>query len=140
MKFLLIATASLFPLMSFAVTTSFKCQSVDNPGIHRFDAHGVINIDESNKVQGVISINVQKAQSAQSIQIFEEVRITGFIHHYKKGGVIDDAFDQLVVSTNEPYLKSLNLLLGLPNRQASKVHSIDNFNYRSNCKLTELFD
>lgn len=137
MKKLLVACAMILPMASFATTISFKCQSVDVAGIHKFDAHGVVSVDDLNKIEGVISVNVQKAQSAQSVQIFEEVRIAGFIRHFEAGQVVKDAFDQLVVETNEPYLRTLNLLLGFPDKLASKVNSIDNFVYRSNCKITE---
>lgn len=137
MKKFLIAVTMILPMASFASTISFKCQSVDVAGLHKFDAHGVVSVDDLNKVEGVISINTEKAQSSQSVQIFEEVRIIGFIRHLEAGEIVKDTFDQLVVTTNEPYLKSLNLLLGFPNKLASKVYSIDNFVYRSNCKIVD---
>ncbi len=137
MKKLLITAAMILPMASFATTVSFKCQSVDIPGIHKFDAHGVVSVDDLNVAEGVISINAEKAQSSQSVQTFEEVRIKGFIRHFEAGQIVKEAFDQLVVTTNEPYLKSINLLLGFPDKLASKVNSIDNFIYRSNCKITE---
>ena len=139
MKKFLIAAAMILPMASFATTISFKCVSVDIAGIHKFDAHGVVSVDDLNVAEGVIAIMTEKAQSAQSVQIFEEVRIKGFIRHFEAGQVVKDAFDQLVVTTNEPYLKSLNLLLGFPDKLASKVNSIDNFVFRSNCKVTESF-
>lgn len=137
MKKFLVAAAMILPMASFATTISFKCQSVDIAGIHKFDAHGVVSVDDLNKVEGIISINTQKAQSSQSIQTFEEVRINGLIRHFEAGDIVKESFDQLIVTTNEPYLKSLNLLLGFPDKLASKVNSIDNFIYRANCKITE---
>ena len=137
MKKFLIAAAMILPMAGFASTLSFKCYSVDAPGVHKFDAHGIISVDDLNHAEGIISINTEKAQSAQSVQIFEEVRIKGFIRHFEAGQIVKESFDQLVVKTNEPYLKSLNLLLGFPDKMASKVNSIDNFIFRSNCKITE---
>lgn len=137
MKNILIAAVMILPMASFATTVSFKCQSVDIPGIHKFEAHGVVSVDDKNAVEGIVSINTEKAQSSQSVQTFEEVRIKGFIRHFEAGKVVKEAFDQLVVTTSEPYLKSLNLLLGFPDKLGSKVNSIDNFVYRSNCKITE---
>lgn len=137
MKTFLIASALVLPMISFADTISFKCQSVDVLGIHKFDAQGIVSVDDVNDVEGVISVHTEKAQSAQSVQTFEEVRVQGFIRHIEAGDVVAQEFDQMVLTTSEPYLKSVNLLLGYPDRLASKVFSIDNFSFRSNCKITE---
>lgn len=123
---------TFLPVISFATSLSFKCQAVDTVGIHKFDAHGVVNVDNLNKASGILSINVEKGQS---IQTFEEVHIEGFIRHFGPGEVVLESFDQLVLESDEPYLKSLNLLIGYPEKLASKVYSIDNFVYRANCKL-----
>ncbi len=139
MKNFLIASALVLPMTGFANTINFKCISIDVHGIHKFDAHGIVNVDDVNNVEGVISINIEKAQSAQSIQTFEEVRVKGFIRHVEAGEIAPGEFDQMVLTTNEPYLKSLNLLLGYPDRLASKVFSIDNFSFRSNCKIIERY-
>lgn len=136
MKKFFIACTLILPMAGFASTISFKCHSVDVLGIHKFDAHGIVTIDDVNHAQGVISLSTEKAQSAQSVQTFEEVRVSGFLRHFAAGEVIPEEFDQLVLETNEPYIKSLNLLLGFPERLGSKVNSIDNFTYRSNCKIT----
>lgn len=140
MKLFFITAFIIFPLASFATTIGFKCQSTDAPGVHKFEAHGAVSVDDERKVEGVISIKLEKAQAAQSIQIFEDVRIQGIIHHFEAGEIFEVDFDQLIVTTNEPYLKSLNFLLGFPDRSASKVNSIDNFIYRANCKITDLVD
>jgi hypothetical protein len=135
MKNFLIASALILPMTGFANTISFKCQSVDVQGIHKFDAEGIVSVDDVNNVEGIISLHAEKAQSAQSVQIFEEVRVKGFIRHIEAGVVVPTEFDQMVLTTNEPYLKSINLLLGYPDRLASKVFTIDNFSFRSNCKI-----
>lgn len=139
MKNFLIATVIVLPMTGFANTINFKCQSIDVQGIHKFDAQGIVHVDDVNNVEGVISINTEKAQSAQSVQTFEEVRVKGFIRHVEAGDVVATEFDQMVLTTSEPYLKSVNLLLGYPDRLASKVFSIDNFSFRSNCKITDRY-
>ena len=140
MKKLFIICTLLMPMAGFSNTISFVCHSVDVPGIHKFDAHGIVTIDDVNHAEGLISISTEKAQSTQSVQTFEEVRVNGFLRHFAAGEVISEEFDQLVLTTSEPYIKSLNLLLGFPERLGSKVNSIDNFTYRSNCKITERFN
>lgn len=139
MKKFLIASALILPMTGFANTISFKCQSIDVHGIHKFDGEGIVSVDDLNNVEGVISLHAEKAQSAQSVQTFEEVRVKGFIRHVEAGVVVATEFDQMVLTTNEPYLKSINLLLGYPDRLASKVFSIDNFSFRSNCKIIERY-
>lgn len=136
MKNLLISALIFFPITSFSATNSFKCQSIDQFGVHKFDAHGVVNLDDVNNVTGIISATLQKAQSIQSMQNFEDIRVTGFIRHHKAGEIFDEDFDQLVLTTDEPYIKYLNLLLGFKDKPASKIFSIDNFRYRSICKFT----
>jgi hypothetical protein len=139
MKNFLILSLLLLPITGFTSTIDFKCQSVDVLGIHKFDAQGIVHVDDVNNVEGVISISAEKAQSAQSIQIFEGVRVKGFIRHIEAGEVVATDFDQMVLETSDPYLKSLNLLLGYPDRLASKVFTIDNFSFRSNCKIIERY-
>lgn len=137
---LVMAVSLIFPMTVFANVISFQCHSVDLPGVHMFDATGVVTVDSSDKVEGVAFVSVQKAQSIQSVQTFSEVRVNGYIRHFAAGEVTSKAFDQLVLKTNEPYLKTLNLLLGFDEKIASRILSIDNFSYRSNCKITETFN
>ena len=137
MKNILLSILIILPIKGFSASTSFKCHSVDQLGIHKFDAHGVVNFHDKNKVTGVISVKLEKAQSAQSVQNYENVAIVGYIRHFKVGDIVEETFDQLVVTTNEPYIKSLNLLLGFHDKSTSKVFSIDNFLYRSNCKFID---
>lgn len=135
MRKFLIAASLLLPVAGFSTTINFKCHSIDIQGIHKFDAHGVVSVDDLDRVEGVISINTEKAQQTQSVLIFDEVRIDGFIRHFEDGQVGTPAFDQLVLNSSEPYIKSLNLMLNFQGKMSSKVMSIDNFTYRSNCKI-----
>lgn len=137
---LFVLLSMIFPAVLFGSVITFQCHSVDLPGVHIFDASGAITIDETNKVEGVAFVSVQKAQSIQSLQTFSDVRVTGYLRHFEAGEVTNNPFDQLVLKTNEPYLKTMNLLLGFDEKIASRILSIDNFSYRSNCKITETFN
>ncbi len=139
MKKMLLAVLFVLPSVVLADVVSFQCTSIDFPGIHKFDAHGVVTVDDFNNVEGVATIVTQKAESTQSVQTFEEVRVFGYIRHFKAGEVSKEAFDQVVLKTNEAYLKSLNLLLDFEEKISSRVLSIDNFSYRSNCKTVTTF-
>lgn len=140
MKKMLLAAFFVVPTMLQASVISFQCTSTDFPGIHKFDAHGVVTVDDNDNVEGVATVVTQKAESTQSVQTFEEVRVYGYIRHFRAGEVSKEAFDQVVLKTNEAYLKSLNLLLDFEEKISSRVLSIDNFSYRSNCKTVATFN
>ncbi len=123
----------LIPLSSFAEVISFKCVSQDLPGIHKFDAHGVVSIDDNKKVEGLVSLAVEKAQAEHSGQTFDEIRITGNLRSFSTGGNAPTDYIQLALTTESGYIKSLNLLLDNKVESSSNVLSIDNFSYRSNC-------
>ncbi len=127
----------VFPLSSFGETLSFQCKSVDAQGLHKFDAQGVISVDDSNIVEGIVSVSTQKADAIESLQTFEDVKVNGFLRHFKAGDVSKEAFDQLVLTSDVPYLKMLNLLLDFEDKISSRVLSIDNFSFRSNCKTIQ---
>lgn len=140
MKKLLLVLTLIISSTAFAETISFQCTSVNNPGVHKFDAHGVVTIDDINNVEGVATIVTEKAGAAHSTQTFDDTHVTGYIRHFKAGEVTTNAFDQLVLKTDATYLRRLNLLLDIDEKIASRVLSIDNFSYRSNCKVTSRFN
>ncbi|NOT80574.1 MAG: hypothetical protein HOP07_16425 [Bacteriovoracaceae bacterium] len=140
MKSLLSLFLIVFSVGSFANTISFQCKSVDNPGFHKFDAHGVISIDDLNNVEGIAIVSTQKADAIESLQTFEDVKVKGYIRHFRAGEVTREAFDQVVLSTNTPYLKTLNLLIDFEDKSSSRIISIDNFSYRSNCKTIQNYN
>ena len=140
MKKLLVSLSLALSASAFAETISFTCSSVVSPGVHKFDAHGVVTIDDNNNVEGIATIVTEKAGAIHSAQSFDDTRITGYFRHFKAGEVTSKAFDQLVLKTDATYLRSLNLLLGIDEQIASRALSIDNFSYRSNCKITERFN
>src|SRR5438094_942798 len=123
------------PLGSFASSSlvTFQCKSAEVDGVHKFDAKGVVSIDEYSKVDGYVSIQVQKAQAPDSVQVFEEIKVSGTRQHFNPGELVPNEFDQLTLFTNESYIKSMNLLLNFKVEIASQVFTVDNFLYRSNC-------
>lgn len=137
MKKLLAVLILSLPLGSFASIITFQCKSAEIEGVHKFDAKGVVAIDEYNKVDGVISIQVQKAQAPDSVQVFEEMKVNGTFQHFDAGDLVPTSFEQLTLFTKETYVKSMNLLLGFKVESASQVFTIDNFLYRSNCYLVD---
>ncbi|AUN98296.1 hypothetical protein DOM21_09715 [Bacteriovorax stolpii] len=139
MKHTLLVLLVAMPMTVFANTISFRCKSADIQGVHKFDASGVVTVDDFNRVEGIANIVTEKAGATQSIQSFEEVRVEGYIRHFNGGEVSKEPFDQLVLKTNEPYLKNLNLLLDFEEKIASRISTIDNFSYRSNCKTVDTF-
>ncbi|MBC7714282.1 MAG: hypothetical protein H7177_13140 [Rhizobacter sp.] len=140
MKNLILTLALILPFSVFAETISFQCTSVDLDGIHKFDAHGIVTVDDNNKVEGIANVITEKAGAVHSTQTFDDVHVTGYIRHFPAGEITKTPFDQLVLKTDADYLKTLNLLLGIDVKIASRVLSIDNFAYRSNCKMTEKFN
>lgn len=135
--FLVSSLMSFLSVSAFARVMPFQCHSEDQPGIHRFDAHGIVTIDDNNKVQGLISLVTQKAQADQSIQTFDEIRVHGNLKNFSGGDMSTDDLVQLSLESDVPYIKSLDLLLNFEEKNASVAFSIDNFSYRSNCKITD---
>ena len=140
MKCFLFSLIALLPLSGFAKIVPFQCTSADVQGIHKFDARGVVNIDDNNNVQGLVTLITQKAQADQSIQAFDEVKVDG---HLRMLSLAPDEISpkeeyiQLVLKADTPYIKSLEILLNVKGQNASTAMSIDNFTYRSNCKIIE---
>jgi hypothetical protein len=138
MKNLIVAIVLFIPITAFSELIHFQCISSDVAGIHKFEANGVIVVDDFSQVEGIASIITEKADSAQSRQSFDDVNISGYIRHFSAGEVTKEEFDQVVLKADAPYLKSLNLLLGLKENISSRALSVDNFVFRSNCKVTDL--
>jgi hypothetical protein len=137
MKKLLIVASIVLPMSAFANVVKFSCKSLDIPGVNRFDGSGIVTVDDNNNVEGLITLSTQKAQANQSQQTFDAVRVEGIIRHYSAGEYTKEAFDHLILKTNEPYLKNINLLLNFETKIASKILSIDNFSYRADCKIVD---
>lgn len=135
-------TALLVSIVSFeayANVISFKCVSVETEGVHKFDARGAVTVDDFNNLEGIMTVVTQKAQAENSAQTFDQVKIVGRLRHFKAGEISDNAFDQLILKSDNEYIKSLNLLLDFEPKIASRILTIDNFSYRSNCKVVENF-
>ena len=127
------------PMMSNASTLiAFGCKSTDIVGVHRFDAKGIVSIDDYNKVEGVLSIQSQKAQADDSVQIFEEVKVSGTRQHFDGGKLSTKSFDQLILFPKDNYIKLLNLLVDFEVSNSSQLFSVDNFVYRADCYQVQL--
>ena len=120
---------------SFASTLLFNCKSLEAAGVHKFEARGVVNIDQDNNVDGVISLKVQKAQVEDSVQVFNDIKIKGTYIHVDAGKISEKPFDQLTLMAINPYIKNLNILLNFDISNISQVATVDNFIYRSNCEM-----
>jgi hypothetical protein len=132
------ALVLIFSTNVFAKVVSFKCTSTNAPDIHKFDANGVFSVDANNVVEGFANIKVQKAEVDQSIQTFDELKLKGYLRRFDAGDISKDDFIQLVLTSDNVYIKSLNLLLNLEEENNSSiVLSIDNFSFRSNCKIID---
>lgn len=137
MKKLLVLILATLPFAINASIVAFECKSSEVTGVHKFDAKGIVSIDEYNKAEGVISIQIQKAQAPGSVQIFEEIKVSGTHQHFESGEFTSNPFDQFTFFTKESYIKNLNLLVDFKVENSSQVFSIDNFLYRSNCYAVE---
>lgn len=137
-KILAVLLLSAFaPIATQASIVTFQCKSAEVTGVHKFDAKGIVTIDEQNNVEGIISIQTQKAQAEGSVQIFEEIKINGSRKHFKAGEFTSNEFDQYTLQTNDSYIKSLNLLVDFKVEIASQIFTVDNFLFRSNCETVE---
>ena len=135
MKNLIMTAFLVLPMTVFGAEVKFSCKSVDFPGVHSFDASGIVIVDDNNNVEGLMNMNTQKAGAIHSQKTFDGVRVVGTIKRFAAGEFTKEAFDQLILTTDEVYLKHLNLLLNFETKIASRVTSIDNFSYRADCKI-----
>lgn len=126
-------------LVSFATNADvifFECKAPQIDGVHLFEAKGVAVVDDMNRVDGTITLKTIKASEGDSLQIFEQLSLAGYIRHYNSGGNPKKEFDQLILKVNNNYIKAVNLVLDSELPLVSNVLSIDNFLYRSDCNPT----
>lgn len=134
--------AFLISIVSFSAAAeviTFKCVSVEAAGVHKFDARGAVSVDDFNKVEGIMTVVTQKAQAEQSVQTFDQIKVAGSLRHFNAGDITEGSFDQLTLKSDNEYIKNLHILLDFEPKLGSRVITIDNFNYRSNCKVVENF-
>ena len=131
--------SSFVTFSASAGVLSFKCVSVEASGVHKFDARGAVTVDDFNQVEGVMTVVTQKAQAEHSAQTFDQVKVVGRLRHFGAGEISTEEFDQLILKSDNDYIKTLNLLLNFEPKIASRILTIDNFSYRSNCKIVENF-
>lgn len=133
LKNLLLTLSLLVSFSAFSETIFFECKSSPIEGVHIFDAKGVAIVDDFSNIDGLITIKTLKAGSVDSIQVFEQMKIAGYLRHYEAGKPAKNAFDQLILKVTDPYVKAINIVLDSELPLVSNVLSIDNFLYRSNC-------
>ncbi len=130
-------TTTLLAFLSLSISAEIfqvECVSKDIDGIHRFDLKGILVSDDFNSVEGIINVKTVKSNEPSSVQIFEQLRVNGFLRVFKQGDLSKTEFQQFFLKTDGGYLKNLNLLIGLDAPHASKVVAVDNFLYRSDCQ------
>jgi hypothetical protein len=131
-RFLVLAMLS-FNTYALTEPLFFECMAPKVDGVHRFEAKGVVFVDDFNNIDGLITVKTLKSEENNSILIFEQVKVTGFLVYHPANDELSSSFEQLSLSTEIPYLKRINIILGAELPMVSNVLSIDNFMYRSNC-------
>jgi hypothetical protein len=124
----------LLSMNAFSEVILFKCTPRDIEGIHKFTAKGVVVTDELNNIEGLITLKTEKADATESVQVFEQIKVYGYLKHFNSGDVYSDGFDQLVLKAQDNYIKTINILLDIKTPIVSDVLSIDNFLYRADCQ------
>lgn len=118
----------------------FECTAPKIEGVHRFEAKGVVFVDDFNNVDGLITIKTYKSEENNSVLIFEQIKVSGYLVFHPAKDDLNSSFEHLSLNTEVPYLKKINVILGAELPMVSNVLSIDNFMYRSNCtKVTGYF-
>lgn len=136
MKSLMILATLLFSLAIKADVVFFECKAPKIDGVHLFEAKGVAVVDDMNQIDGTITLKTIKASEDDSVQIFEQLSVSGYLRHYNSGGNPKKEFDQLILKVNNNYIKGINIVLDSELPLVSNVLSIDNFLYRSDCNPT----
>ena len=127
---LLVLNSSLL----FSETIRFECKLKDVPGVHKFEAKGLVVVNDHNELNGIISIETKKSQEEQSIQIFDQLNVSGVYKYYGPGSVTVDGFSQLALKIENTYIKNIFINLDVSIPMASYANSVDYFLYRSDCK------
>jgi hypothetical protein len=133
MKKVLIVGLLMITHSIFAETIKFECKSPMVEGVHKFEASGIITFDNYSNAEGLVNLKIEKANEEQSIQIFEELKVNGYIRHYDAGQLTKEAFDQIVLKVDHSYLKNVNLSLDVKLPLMSNAITVDNFMFRSDC-------
>lgn len=133
MKKFFIVFAFMSTTSLFANTIKFECKLKDIDGVHKFDARGVVVVNDNNELTGTISMETKKALENQSIQVFEQMPITGILKNFEPGSITTKGFNQLALKVENSYIKNIYINLDIGIALASYASTIDNFLYRSNC-------
>jgi hypothetical protein len=115
---------------------SISCQLPENEFVHRFQSIGYISVDKDGVVKGVFSFQMIKGDEIRSVIQLNDLNAEGTLESYGPTDSQPEGFKILTLLVDHPYLKSVNLIFKNSDL-ASQVTSIDNFSYRSNCKLIQ---
>jgi hypothetical protein len=130
---LIVLLSFLFAQSVMAEVIFFECKPPEVEGVHVFEAKGVAVVDDFNQIDGLITVKTSKASEDSSIQIFDQTKISGYLRHFQSGKISKDPFDQLILKTENAYLKNVNIIIGAELPLVSNILSVDNFMFRSNC-------
>lgn len=112
---------------------SFSCLMPEDQAVHRFLAMGYVGVSKDGDVLGSISIQMIKGNEIRSVIQFSDVSASGLLETFEETEN-SKAFQVLTLSTSIPYIRSINIIFK-DSPLASNILSIDNFNYRSDCKI-----
>ncbi len=126
-----VLSQSVFAYESF-ITVSCALPELEN--VHRFQAFGVFKLEEDQKLSGTITLQLIKGSEVRSVMQFDQIAVTGRIESYDVSDLNSVAYQVITLATDIPYLQFIELSFK-EQPLASKVQSIDNFSYRSDCKF-----
>lgn len=112
---------------------SFSCILPEDQSVHRFQAFGYVGINKDGNAQGTISLQLIKGNEIRSVLQFNDVAAEGVFELFEDFDS-QNSFHVLTLSTSIAYIRNINLIFKKA-PLASSVISIDNFNYRSDCKI-----
>ncbi len=135
--FVSIISTNLLASLDFNDTVySVNCQLPENEFVHRFQAIGFVSVDPENQVKGVFSFQMIKGDEIRSVVQLNDLNVEGTFEKYEATDSQPDGFKILSLVVDHPYIKSVTLIFKNSDL-ASQIISIDNFSYRSNCKLVK---
>ncbi len=115
---------------------SINCQLPEDEFVHRFQSIGYISVDKDGVVKGVFSFQMIKGDEIRSVIQLNDLNAEGTLESYGPTDSQPEGFKILNLIVDHPYVRSVNLIFKNSDL-ASQVTSIDNFSYRSNCKLIQ---
>ena len=113
---------------------SISCNIPEDQNVHRFQAIGFISVAKNGDVRGSISLQLIKGTEIRSIMQINESDVMGSFETFEPTETQPNGFQVLTLYVSNPYVRVINLIFKEASL-ASSVLSIDNFSYRSDCKI-----